>query len=355
MWTETPVFREDLERLAACRFIPWGELRGKTVLITGATGLIGYTLASSLLYYSKVHDAGIQVIALVRDLERAREKFRGQLADQCSLTFVQGCVEELPEIPGHIDYIVHGASPTASTFFVEKPVETIMTTVLGTRNMLELARKKQAAGFIYLSSMEVYGAPKTDDPIDENFPTGVDSMSVRSSYPQAKLLCETLCTSYWEEYAVPAKVVRLAQTFGPGIAAEDNRVFAQFARAAKEGNDIILKTTGESKRTYLYTADASSAILTVLLCGETGQAYNAANPDTYCSILEMAEMVAEKLAYGKIAVKIQIDKNKISQFPPPHCFHLQVRKLKGLGWATKVDLLEMYRRMLSKFCLKKGV
>lgn len=351
MWTETPVFREDLERLAACSFIPWGELKGKTVLITGATGLIGYTLASSLLYYSKVHGVGIQVFALVRDLARAREKFRGQLADQCSLTFVQGSVENLPEIPGNIDYIVHGASPTASTFFVERPVETIMTTVLGTHNVLELARKKQVSGFVYLSSMEVYGAPKTDDPIDEKFPTGVDAMSVRSSYPQAKLLCETLCASYWGEYAVPAKTVRLAQTFGPGIAAEDNRVFAQFARAAKEGNDIILKTTGESKRTYLYTADAASAILTVLLRGETGQAYNAANPDTYCSILEMAHMVAKKLANGKIAVKMQIDKNKIFQFPPPHCFHLQVRKLKGLGWATKVDLLEMYRRMLGKFCL----
>ena len=116
MWTETPVFREDLERLAACGFIPWEELNGKTVLITGATGLIGYTLASALLYYNKIYDAGIRVVALVRDLEQARAKFSGQLADRCSLTFVQGTVEELPEIEGAVDYCPR-SQPDGKRFF----------------------------------------------------------------------------------------------------------------------------------------------------------------------------------------------------------------------------------------------
>lgn len=346
---ETPVFREDLERLPACEFIPWDELKGKTVFITGATGLIGYTLSSALLYYNKVHDAGIKVLALVRDLERAREKFSGQLADQCALSFVQGSVEELPEIDGAVDYIVHGASPTASAFFVQKPVETILTTVLGTRNVLELARKKQVSGFVYLSTMEVYGTPKTDEPIDEAYPTAVNAMSVRSSYPQAKLLCETLCASYCGEYEVPAKVVRLAQTFGPGVAADDARVFAQFARWVARKEDIVLQTAGESKRTYLYTADAVSAILTVLLRGGAGMAYNAANPATYCSIFEMAHMAADQLAGGAIHVVVRPDESQSSVFSPVHCVHLSADKLCNLGWRPAVDLPEMYRNMISCF------
>jgi len=349
MWTEASVFREDLERLAACSSIPWEELKGKRVFITGATGLIGYTLASGLLYYSKIQDAGIQVIALVRDLERAKEKFRGQLADGCSLSFVQGSVEKLPEIEGTVDYIVHGASPTASTFFVEKPVETILTAVLGTHHVLELARKKRVKGLVYLSSMEVYGAPKIDTPIDETYPTAVDSMSVRSSYPQAKLLCENLCASYSSEYGVPAKAVRLAQTFGPGVALEDNRVFAQFARAARNKREIALQTAGDTRQTYLYTGDAASAILTVLLRGAPGEAYNAANSDTYCSILEMAQLVARELADGEIHVRTGINDQTISQFPPPHRLHLRADKLRCLGWEPTIALAEMYRRMLAGF------
>jgi len=232
---------------------------------------------------------------------------------------------------------------------VQKPVETILITVLGTRNVLELARKKRVSSFVYLSTMEVYGTLKTDDPIDEDHPTAVDSMSVRSSYPQAKLLCETLCASNFGEYGIPTKVVRLAQTFGPGVAADDARVFAQFARSVAQKENIVLKTAGESKRTYLYTADAVSAILTVLLLGGAGQTYNAANPETYCSIFEMAQMAARELAEGKIRVAIQPGENQTSGFSPTHRLRLSVDKLCSLGWRPTTGLLEMYRNMLNCF------
>jgi len=349
MWTETPVFREDLERLCTCEFIPWEKLIGKTVLVTGATGLIGYTLTSALLYYNMVHNAGMKVLALVRDRERAQEKFRGQLADQCSLKFVVGDITNLPEIDGNVDYIIHGASPTASAYFVEKPVETIMTAVLGTRNLLEVAKVKQVSGFVYLSSMEVYGAPQTDNLISETYPTAVDTMSVRSSYPQAKLLCENLCASYCGEYGVPAKVVRLAQTFGPGVAADDQRVFAQFARAVMNKEDIVLQTSGESKHAYLYTADAASAILKILAQGSVREIYNAANLETYCSIFEMAQIVIKELRNGTIHVFTQSDEKKKSTFPPRHCLRLNPEKLCELGWQPTVGLPDMYRRMLACF------
>ena len=136
MWTETPVFKEDLERLAICSYIPWDRLEGKAVLITGATGLIGYTLTSALLYREQQSDTGMEVIILVRDIQRAKRKFRKQLDENCRLTFIEGTVEDEIHFDGPVDYIIHGASPTASAFFVQHQVYTIHTIVGGTPNIL---------------------------------------------------------------------------------------------------------------------------------------------------------------------------------------------------------------------------
>ena len=347
MWTENAVFKKDLEQIAASGFIPWDRLRGKTVFVTGATGLIGFTLVSALLYYSMTRSAGIRVLALARDVEKARSKFAPQLAEGCGLSFVPGDVENLPAIEQPVDYIIHGASPTASAFFIKQPVETIMTAVAGTHNALDLAREKHSEGFIFLSSMEAYGAHQGDGPLRESSPTYVVTVNVRNCYPLAKQLCENLCASYASEHGVQASSVRLAQTFGPGVPADDRRVFAQFARSVISRQNIVLQTPGESRHSYLYSADAASAILTVLLLGERGQVYNAANPATYCSIREMAEMAAHELAHDEIQVEIRLA--DASKYPPTHSLNLCADKLMALGWHPTVDLPGMYRNMLDCF------
>lgn len=346
MWMETPVFREDLETICAQSCISWDKLRGRTVLVTGATGLIGSQTVSALLYADQKWDLGLKVLALVRSEEKAKQKFAVQMEQCPALHLVVGAVEQMPVIDGPVDYIVHGASPTASAYFVQHPVDTICTATSGTSNLLELAREKKSAGFVYLSSMEVYGGPTDDRLLPESAGTTVNTMAVRSCYPEAKRLCETLCVAYCAQYGVPAVVVRLAQTFGPGVASDDGRVFAQFARCAMSGQDIVLNTTGESKRCCLYTADAVSAILTLMLEGEPGQAYNAANRVTYSSIYEMAQMVATKIADGKIAVTVHVDEQKSKNYPPTFHLNLQTDKLEALGWHPTKDLREMYLRMM---------
>ena len=343
MWLETSVFREDLENIARADFIPWEQLRGKTCLITGATGLIGYNLTSALLYAGWKKQLGITVVALVRNLEKAQQKFAAQLRQGLPLKFVQCDVEYLPSLDVPVDYLIHGASPTASKFFVEHPVETIQTAVLGTMNMLHLARDKQCQGFVYLSSMEVYGAPQTDEKIAEDHATNLDTRIARNSYPESKRLCENLCASYWAEYGLRTLAVRLTQTFGPGIDYNDNRVFAQFARSVIEGKEIVLFTKGETRRSYLYTADAVTAILTVLLKGESGQVYNAANENTYLSILEMAELFAN----GKVQVKIQPNQDIIRQYSPVLKMNLSTDTLRALGWQPRKKMVEMYQSMYS--------
>lgn len=341
MWTQNVIFKEDLEQLMSCEYIPWEKLQDKTVLVTGATGLIGYNLISGLVYANLVKKLNIHILALVRDVDKAKEKFAEQIQDCELLSFVLGTVEDLPNISDKVDYIIHGASPTASAYFMDHPVETIKTAVVGTINMLELAKKDKVQGFVYLSSMEVYGAPKTGELLSEEDLGYLNPINIRNCYPESKRECEALCAAYVSEYHVPAMSVRLAQTFGAGVNKNDSRVFAEFARCAVEKRDIVLLTDGRSKRCYLYTMDAVSAILTVLLKGEAGQVYNAGNPETYCSVRKMAHMVAETLGESKIQVKMSENKEYSKKFPPPHFYNLKVEKILKLGWRTSKKLQEM--------------
>lgn len=337
------ILQQDAENICAAGFINWNRFSKKTILVTGATGLIGSAAVKALLYADKKRELGLTVLALVRSTKRAEEKFAEYLNDK-SLKFIVGTVEKLPEIKDGVDFIIHGASQTASKAFVQQPVETIMTAVQGTLNLLELAKAKSCEGMVYLSSMETYGHPEKGHKVTENDAGALSSLDVRNSYPIGKLQCESLCCAYASEYDVPVMIVRLTQTFGPGVEYDDKRVFAYFGRCILEKQDIVLKTKGETERDYLYTADAVTAILTVLIGGEKGTAYNAADESTYCSIAEMAEMLAEKAG---INVKFDLQNTSSDGYLSTLYMDLDTSRLKGLGWNVLYSggLAEIYRRM----------
>lgn len=319
------------------------ELEGKTIFITGATGLIGSNLVHSLVTQSKNFSKPIRIIALVRDVSKAQRVFK---CDYNQIECLVGDVTEPIRLKDNVDYIVHAASQTSSKNFVDWPLNTIKVAIEGTINILELAKEKVAKKVVYLSTMEVYGAPSTDEKIDELHYTNLDTMSVRSCYPESKRMCENICVSYMKEYGMPVNIVRLTQTFGEGVSYNDGRVFADFARCVIEKKDIVLHTKGETKRSYLYTQDAVNAILTVMINGEAGQAYNAANETTYCSIYEMAQMVAQKCANGEINVKIEVDDESKFGFAPVLKMNLDTSKLKSIGWNAEVGLEEMFHILI---------
>ncbi len=322
------IFHEDLKDVCVVSFIPWDKLRNSIIFITGATGLIGTGIVNSLFYANKEKGLNLKLIALVRNVEKAEDRFKDILEDD-TLAFVQGSVEELPDIDADIDYIIHGASQTASKEFVKHAVETINTAVTGTKNLLELAKKKEVKGFVYMSSMEVYGYPEKGHHVTEDEIGTFTSLNLRNSYPISKILCESLCCAYASEYSVPTRIVRLTQTFGPGVHENDNRIFAYFGRCVNEGQNIVLKTAGETERCYLYTVDAVTAILTILLKGSNGEAYNVADENTYCSIAEMAERVAFEAG---IKVEYDIQPPAVNGFPDTLYMYLDTTKLKNLGW-----------------------
>ena len=354
MWIENHVFHEDMEYVANASFLPWEDLKGKKILITGATGLLGFNLISALSYVALYRNIPMQILALVRDEKKATERFRNLLSADAPLIFLRGNLVDLPRITSPIDYIVHGASPTASRYFAEHPVETIYENFMGARMLLELARVKKCTSFLFLSSMEIYGALRHREKVNEENESLVNTMLPRSSYPEAKRMIETLCAAYASEYCVPAKVIRLAQTFGAGIRDDENRVFAQFMRSALRGDDIILKTKGGTEHSYLYTADAMTAILLVLLCGENSEAYNAANEETYCSIREMAECVADlpyiREKYGSsVHVVIHEDETGATIYPPELYMNLDTKKIQNLGWQPRWGLRDMFERMIKSY------
>ena len=326
-------------------------LEGKTVLVTGATGLIGRELIRQIFLWNENASEPIAAIAMARNESKAQAVL-GEYISRGLRLMIADVRSAAPENIG-ADYIVHAASQTSSKAFIETPVETIMTAVEGTVNMLEFARANQVSGFVYLSSMEVYGTPSTDEKIDEKHSTDLDPMAVRACYPESKRMCESLCASYASEYGVPAMVVRLTQTFGPGVEYSDGRVFAEFARCAIEGRNILLNTKGETKRNYLFTEDAAEAVFTVLTRGKAGEAYNAANEATYCSIYEMACLVAKECAGGRIGVEIRerADAARLGYAPTLH-MNLDTTKLRSLGWEPKVGLADMYRRMIDSLAGK---
>ena len=322
--------------------MPWEKLRGKTLFITGATGLIGFNLISALAYMNLHRDLPLKMLALVRNETKAKERFAEILAAGAPLTFVTGDLEHIPAVAEPVDYIIHGGSPTASRYFAEHPVETIQMNLVGARTLLEMAREKKVQSFLFLSSMEVYGSLHREEKVAEDHESFVDTMNPRSSYPEAKRMIEAMCSSYAAQYNVPAKVIRLTQTFGAGVRREDNRVYAQFMRSGMTGENIVLLTRGGTRHSYLHTADAATAILTVLLKGKSGEAYNAANEESYCSIREMAELVGKM--YGvKVTVQENMESNKI--YPAELFMNLDTKKLKELNWQANTTLKEMFAIM----------
>ena len=283
--------------------------------------------------------------AFIRNKEKADKVLGNLKKDHPNLVYEIGDLSDGLNLSRKYDYIIHAASATGSKDFIEKPVETILTTVESTKNFLKYAKENSIDSMAYISSMEVYGEIPHETVKEEDFGL-LNWMNLRSSYPQSKRLAETLCLSYFSEYGVPVKIVRPTLTFGPGVSKEDNRVFAQFARAVINKTDITLLTKGGTKRDYLYTADAVKGILTILLSGKDGEAYNLSNQDSYCTILEMAQMCCG-LANNEISVKFDLDPEKSKCYPKEQKIQLDNSKYQALNNSSKTSIKDIYTKLIS--------
>ncbi|WP_276788542.1 NAD-dependent epimerase/dehydratase family protein [Veillonella magna] len=343
------LLEEDFENIILDPCVDWKRLSNSVICVTGATGLIGSLLTKFLLYYRKKENIDITVIALVRSLTKAELVFGDEYKNQ--IIYIEGDINNAISYDGKIDYIIHTASITESKKMVRQPVDTLLTGIEGTKNILNLSKKKAVKGVVYISSMEVYGITDVNkEKIREEDLGYIDNLALRSSYSEGKRVCELLCSSYSAQFGVPVKIARLAQTFGPGVREDETRVFAQFARSALTKTDIVLHTRGNSYGNYCYTSDVVKGILCLLTKGENGEAYNIVNENTTMKIKDMANLVAEKIAKNKIKVVIDIPKDLVALgYAPDVTLHLSSEKIEQLGWKASFGLEEMYRRMIESW------
>lgn len=336
--------QEDIDIIANSEY--GSLLKGKKILITGATGLIGSLLTRSLLKID------CELYIIVRNVNKAKIIYEDSLE---KINVIKGDITNnnwCEGIDTDIDYIFHCAAVTTSKVMISKPVETIKTAIDGTDILLKFAVLHHVKTFIYISSMEVYGS-LDEECATENKLGYIDISQVRSDYPESKRMAENLCIAYSSEYGLDVRIARLAQTFGPGILPWEGRVFAQFAKSVIEGSNIVLHTKGLSEGNYCYSRDMILGLFTILFKGKSGEAYNIVNEKTHTTIADMAQLVAEKVADRKIKVIYDIPQSS-NQFGYAADTHLKLsaQKLEKLGWKPEVGLVEMYERMIHDLALK---
>lgn len=310
-------------------------LRNKSILITGCTGLIGSLLIRLIAYANDRYELSARAIGVCRNPKKANAQMP-ELSNRKDVLFIPCDLTKDP-IPnsGRVDFIVHAAAITASRLMVEKPVDVIMTSVLGTQSALNFALSNNAK-LVYLSSMEVYGIMENSTIADENTLGYINPLIIRSCYPESKRLCENLCISYAAQYKLEICIARLAATTGIGIPDNDTRALTQFVKTALYGNDIALETDGKSELNCVYTTDAIRALMAILQSGITCEAYNIANPNMHMSVIELAQRVALIVANNEVSVLTETSSD-ISKYAPETHLTMDVQKIEALGWTPKVD------------------
>lgn len=319
----------------------WNILKNKTVLVTGATGMIGQYIVFLLLKLNDIYNYNISIFALCRNRNKAEQLFKDYI-DNKKLNFIIQDVEEEINVHNEINYIIHTASPANPKFYSENPVQTIMANTIGTKNTLELA-KKHKANYCYISTMEIYGQMNNSSDVKEEEYGAINSLDLRSCYPESKKLGENMCIAYKEQYGINVKIIRPAHTYGPGMSINDPRVQCEFMKKVIENQDIIMKSDGRMQRTYTYVADVVSGIFFAILKGQN-IVYNVANDKAVISIKKLAEIIidSKKESQSKLIIELKNEKGW-SQIKPKV---MNCDKLKETGWIPIFTVEEGIKRTM---------
>lgn len=317
------------------------ELYNKSIMVTGASGMIGSYFIYTLVKLNEEYGANIKIIPLIRKLNKLNENL---LSKDYICPVVQDVTEKI-DFDGEIDYIIHAASPASPKIMKEKPVETNFANTLGTANTLMLAREKNVRGYLFISSREIYGQPmENQDYFTEESFGFIDQLVPRNAYAEGKKAAENMCVGFKKEYGLNTKIVRLAHTYGPGMSIYDGRVQADFLKNLVNNEDIVLNSDGSSVRTYTYVSDAVSAIFNVLLKSKD-IVYNISDERNEVSIRQLAEILVE-ISSNNLKLVFNIKNNDKDEGYAPFKFGiLSSEKIrKELGWNAKYSIKEGFKR-----------
>lgn len=325
------LYREDLKKLI--ENFDFGELKDKTILITGAAGLIGSSLVDVLEYANET--LNINVAIIVADINNSFLSLR--YGEYKNIKIVEYNALNPVDFDFCFDYAIHCAGIASPNLYVEKPVETMLSNFTGLKNLLEYGMEHNCKRLLYVSSSEIYGNKLTDEAFSEETCGFVEINGVRSSYCEAKRASEILCKSFSHEYGVSTVIVRPGHIFGPTASENDKRVSSAFLYKASRKENLFLKSSGEQIRSYCYSLDCAIAIFTVLLKGSDGEAYNIGSSEI-ASIKQLSEMIA-----CSADVKLSVDspsESDLVSFNPMKNSSLNIHKIEKLGYKASFSIKE---------------
>lgn len=337
----SPTYRGDLEE--ALSALDLSELRGKSILITGSTGLICSAVVDLLLLFNETTKAGVTIYATSRSKAKVFARFPNKAS--AGLIPVAYDATEKEDFPFSVDYIIHGASNASPDKYISEPVDTLMANILGVQTLLRYGMECGLTKFLYLSSSEVYGKLSQANPMVEDVYGSVNILSPRSSYPLGKQAAEALCIAFASQYGMNVSIARPGHIYGPTAQTSDNRVSSAFARQAALGENLVMKSAGTQLRSYCHCLDCASAMLTILLRGDSGQAYNISNRNSIITIRQMAEAICR---YAGVQLIMEVPTaSEQAAFNPMDNSSLDSSRLEMLGWTGSFDVEKGFTHTIS--------
>lgn len=319
--------------------LPINQFQGKTILIAGATGLLGSCLIDFLFFIQKEFNYSFKIIALGRSEERLKERFSSYLKNQNFIFIEHDVLKPLSNKLENYnpDYIFHLASNTHPVDYAKKPIETLLANIEGTKNLLEYACNHNIKRFIYASSVEIYGENKNNfSKFNENDFGYIDCNTLRACYSEGKRAGEALCQAYISEKKIDIVIPRFCRLFGPTMLMSDTKALSQFIKNSINGENIILKSEGKQYFSYLNIFDAVSALLYCLFFGKNGEAYNISDDKSDITLKELAELIAKKTK-TKIIFDLPSELEKAGYSKATKAI-LNSKKLQDLGWTALYNI-----------------
>lgn len=326
--------------------LPWEKFQDKSVLITGATGLIGSFLVDVLMERNRKYQMNCKVYVLGRSEDKARGRFEGYWnIDTFEFVLYDVNIPLILKEGEQVDYVLHLASNTHPVAYATDPIGTITANVIGLQNILNFAFEHKTQRVAFASSNEIYGENRGDiECFDEDYCGYINSNTLRAGYPESKRCGEALCQAYIKQKKMDIVIPRLTRSYGPTLLKSDTKALSQFLQKGIEGEDIVLKSAGTQFFSYTYVADAVSGLLTVLMKGKCGEAYNISDKASDIQLKNLAGIIAE-YAGKKVVFEIP-DTIEALGYSKATKARLDSSKLQGLGWKARFSIKEGIYRTL---------
>ena len=344
------IITQDMEDIYS-RELPWKELDGKTILLTGAYGMLASYIVYFLFFIRNKKNIKVNLIAIVRNKDKFYKKF-SDITEMDNIAVIENDVSEPMDIDGNVDYIIHAASLASPQYYGICPVDVLMPNTIGNYYLLQLAKNKNVKGFLLFSSCDIYGVPNAvNGMINEEAYGKMDTLDIHNCYSESKRMAETMCKAFNVQYGVHTKIARIAHTYAPTMDIEnDPRVFASFVKNIVYGQDIVMKSDGSGKRSFCYITDAIAGYFTILFEGIDGEAYNVCNTSQFVSVKELAEILVS--LYREKNLKVIMEERKKAEHYTENsllvgCDNIPDNsKLMKLGWNASVDIKEGFKRVI---------